>query len=376
MVKLILDEIVTAVSEQLAASVVLVDKAFSLVAYSAQAPGVDKARVQSILMRSCSPGAREWYEQFGIANSTTPVRTPEYSEIGAAPRICLPARYAGTTYGYLFVLPDENGAVSDADLTAVMPLAEQAGQILAHSSHDNYRLAAAVADLLEGERQASARALDRIENSGLFPNGTSVAVLAIDGLIPRPGSRTLLAPIGSLTAVMVPIADGVDDPARAIADNARLAGSLVGMGETYRDIRAAARSWQQAKIAVRVAHYGKSIGPVADWTALGIYRLAACSPSSGIADAVLTPSVRALLDHRNTDLLVTAQTYLNHAGDTAAAAAELGIHRQTLYYRIAKIEEIAGLDLSIGMQRLELHVGITLGHFLYAQNKDRPAREH
>ncbi|RYF54947.1 MAG: PucR family transcriptional regulator [Comamonadaceae bacterium] len=366
---MILDEIATEVSERLAASVVLVDNAFSLVTYSAQAPGVDTARVQSILMRSCSPGAREWYEQFGIADSTTPVRTPENLEIGAAPRICLPARYAGTAYGYLFVLPDKDSAVSDADLTAVMHLAEQAGQRLAHSLHDNYRLAVAVADLLEGEREASARALDRIENSGLFPNGTSVVVLAVDGLTPRPGSRTLLAPIGSLTAVMVPITDSVGDPVRAITDNTTLAGALVGVGETYRDIRAAARSWQQAKVAVRVAHYDRSIGPVAYWTSLGIYRLAAYSPSSGVADAVLTPSVRALLDHRSPDLLVTAQVYLSHAGDTAAAASELGIHRQTLYYRIAKIEEIAGLDLSIGMQRLELHVGITLGHFLYTQTR-------
>jgi DNA-binding PucR family transcriptional regulator len=38
--------------------------------------------------------------------------------------------------------------------------------------------------------------------------------------------------------------------------------------------------------------------------------------------------------------------------------------RQTLYYRLAKIEEITGLSLSVGAQRLELHIGLTLGRFL------------
>ncbi|MFC9761028.1 PucR family transcriptional regulator [Rhodococcus jostii] len=360
-----LDEVVTEVAERLSASVVLVDRAFSLIAYSTQSPDVDKDRVQSILTRSCPPEARAWYESFGIADTTRPVITPENPDIEASSRICLPARYAGAAYGYLFVLPDENSAVSDGDLTAAMSLAGQAGAQLAHTARGRDDMAVAVADLLEGDRKAFARAITRIEDSGLFPDGGALTVLAVDGLLPAPGARALLAPIGSLTAVMIPAGDGAVDPVRSVAESGAGAGALVGVGGSYQGLRSARRSWQQAKLGVRVARHDESMGPIAYWEELGIYRLSSCGPTSVVADAVLTPSVRALLDHRNVDLLVTAQTYLDQAGDTGATAGVLGIHRQTLYYRLAKIEEITGLDLSVGAQRLELHVGLTLGRFIF-----------
>nr|WP_271211830.1 helix-turn-helix domain-containing protein [Rhodococcus wratislaviensis] len=55
---------------------------------------------------------------------------------------------------------------------------------------------------------------------------------------------------------------------------------------------------------------------------------------------------------------------MDHAGDAAATAAELRIHRQTLYYRLGRIEDLTGLDLTVGAHRLELHIGLVLGRFL------------
>jgi hypothetical protein len=355
---------VTEVAERLSASVVLVNRAFSLIAYSTQSPGVDKDRVQSILARSCPPEARAWYESFGIADTTRPVVTPENPDIDASARICLPARYAGAAYGYLFVLPDDNSTVTETDLAAVMALAGHAGAQLAHTSRGRDDLAVAVADLLDGDRKAHARALTRIEDSSLYPDGCALTVLAVDGHLPAPGTRTLVAQIGSLTAVVVPATEGAVDPVRSIADSGAAAGAVVGVGGACHGLRSARRSWQQAALSVRAARHDASMGPIVHWDELGIYRLAACGPSGALADAVLTPAVRALLDHRNLDLLTTARTYLDQAGDTGATAAALGIHRQTLYYRLAKIEEITGLSLSVGAQRLELHLGLTLGRFL------------
>ena len=37
------------------------------------------------------------------------------------------------------------------------------------------------------------------------------------------------------------------------------------------------------------------------------------------------------------------------------AAAELGVHRQTLYYRLSRVEKLTGLDLDEGEDRLLLH---------------------
>lgn len=44
--------------------------------------------------------------------------------------------------------------------------------------------------------------------------------------------------------------------------------------------------------------------------------------------------------------------------------ARLGIHRQTAYHRIRRIEQLTRLDLRQGGDRLALHLGITLAPLL------------
>ena len=57
-------------------------------------------------------------------------------------------------------------------------------------------------------------------------------------------------------------------------------------------------------------------------------------------------------------LTATAGVWLDCAGSPQRAAAELRIHRQTLYYRLGRIAELTGLDLADGADRLLLHLGV------------------
>ncbi|NJP69214.1 PucR family transcriptional regulator [Streptomyces sp. ventii] len=70
------------------------------------------------------------------------------------------------------------------------------------------------------------------------------------------------------------------------------------------------------------------------------------------------PAVAALLrpDHR--ELARTVESYLDHAGQAGRTAAALGVHRQTLYYRLSRVEQLTGLDLSDGADRLLLHMAL------------------
>ncbi|MFD0853362.1 helix-turn-helix domain-containing protein, partial [Actinomadura adrarensis] len=56
----------------------------------------------------------------------------------------------------------------------------------------------------------------------------------------------------------------------------------------------------------------------------------------------------------------TLAAFLDHAGSSPATAAALHIHRTSLYYRLRQIEEITGLDLGNGEDRLTLHLGLRL----------------
>ncbi|MFC7310745.1 PucR family transcriptional regulator, partial [Streptomyces monticola] len=92
--------------------------------------------------------------------------------------------------------------------------------------------------------------------------------------------------------------------------------------------------------------------PVAEWPALGPYRLLTALPP----DAAHDPSVRQLL--ARPELARTAEVFLDQAGQAGRTASTLGIHRQTLYYRLSRVEQLTGLDLDGGEDRLLLHMAL------------------
>ncbi|MEU1125878.1 helix-turn-helix domain-containing protein, partial [Streptomyces sp. NPDC005899] len=106
----------------------------------------------------------------------------------------------------------------------------------------------------------------------------------------------------------------------------------------------------------RAASAEPRLGPVADWPAIGPYRLLTGLPRD--PGARTDPAVRALLTPPHAELARTAEVFLDRAGQASRTAAELGIHRQTLYYRLARIQQLTGLDLNDGEDRLLLHMAL------------------
>ena len=115
-----------------------------------------------------------------------------------------------------------------------------------------------------------------------------------------------------------------------------------------------ATAWREASAAARAALAEPRLGPVAEWASIGPYRLlTALSP-----DAAQDPAVRLLLTPAHRELAHTAEVFLDRAGQAGRTAAELGIHRQTLYYRLSRVEQLTGLDLDDGEDRLLLHMAL------------------
>jgi hypothetical protein len=101
--------------------------------------------------------------------------------------------------------------------------------------------------------------------------------------------------------------------------------------------------------AARVAAVDARFAPAASWSEIGAWRQVA---AAGGPD----PSLAALL--ADPVLTRTAATWLDCAGSPQRAAAQLCIHRQTLYYRLGRVQELTGLDLADGADRLLLHLGV------------------
>jgi sugar diacid utilization regulator len=79
---------------------------------------------------------------------------------------------------------------------------------------------------------------------------------------------------------------------------------------------------------------------------------------------VLDPAVLRLLAADDPELIATAATYLDTGGNVQDTAAARSVHRQTIYHRLQRIEQVTGLDLSRGDHRLTLHLGLTLAPLL------------
>lgn len=81
------------------------------------------------------------------------------------------------------------------------------------------------------------------------------------------------------------------------------------------------------------------------------------SSAREVAEHVLGPLLRYDRDHRS-NLVTTLATVLRHNWATTGAAAELFIHRQTLVYRIRRIEELTGRHLRSTEDIVELWLAL------------------
>jgi DNA-binding PucR family transcriptional regulator len=59
-------------------------------------------------------------------------------------------------------------------------------------------------------------------------------------------------------------------------------------------------------------------------------------------------------------LAATLEAFLDAAGDIKRTAAALSLHRSGLYYRLQRIEELTGLDLAQGDDRLLAQLALRL----------------
>jgi DNA-binding PucR family transcriptional regulator len=61
------------------------------------------------------------------------------------------------------------------------------------------------------------------------------------------------------------------------------------------------------------------------------------------------------------DLLGTLRVFLDCSGSWTAAAARLHVHVNTLRYRVGRVEELLGADLSNFAERVDLYLALRAG---------------
>ncbi|CAH0318135.1 CdaR family transcriptional regulator [Pseudomonas mediterranea] len=230
--------------------------------------------------------------------------------------------------------------------------------------------------LLLGDAGDSPRLLDEARQMGLKPQLSRVPYLFELGLEHGPGQtvEALSAWLMSRYPDSWCLTSSKSSllwcrPVTASVENERLLGKLDGLG--WNILRVAVGGQAEGLAGLRRCYrrvgdllaYGRDVLPQSRLLTLNRYRLPVLlwrHRDDDALDELLTPLRKVIAKDSNGQLLATLRSWCEHDGQSQACAEALGIHRNSLRYRMERIAELSGVDPLRLDGMLALYLGIQL----------------
>lgn len=235
-------------------------------------------------------------------------------------------------------------------------------------------------DALTGGDVAPAEALRGLARFG-FPRDGTVQVVSVEGgrpeelawaaedLLSRRAGPFLISPHAEGVHLVVPGGQGSEDLEQLRKELATRVGAPVraGAGGAV-PLLEAGRSLRESRYALQVCRLER--WGSAGFDKLGTYRLllSMTEPDAlrAFADSLLAPLDAYDGDHGG-ELIPSLLSFLDHNARWETAAAELYVHRHTLRYRMRKVEELTGRDLSSSLDRMEFWLALRARELMASQ---------
>ena len=264
-----------------------------------------------------------------------------------------------------FIIDDHSGTVTDSYRDAV-----------AERAHVDSQTRNAMLDvLLRGDAGDGSRLWDSATTLRLPHHGTFVVVAARP---PRPGVESVAHAEDALRTRGVRSAWRVEVDAhvgvvvltprvnldKLCAHLTELAAGPVGVSAAYASLDQTPAALRQARLACATATPG---GPhLVRYEQVPIAVLLASAPDAAgvVAQAVLGP-VLALPAIEADVLLGTLRTWFAEQGATSVAAEKLHVHRNTVRYRLRRVEELTGRSLTQPVGIGELYLALEAARILH-----------
>jgi sugar diacid utilization regulator len=364
------------------------DRRFRAIAYSSHGNEVDEVRRISILGRKAPEAVIDWLDEQGVRGARAAIRLPANPRLAMVARVCQPVCFHDLVLGFLWLVDEPPLSVTELELCreCAAELGDELYRTRLQADDERAREASWVEALLGAERpfpegmtriasdQAYAAIVVEVAlaHDAVAPGAVDVRLWeAVDQVRRSVAPRHQMAQVNGVQATIIIAASGlreVDRHAAALRDAAReeLVGVegatvVVGVGERVTSLDELRGSAAHAHVAVRLARSMPELGPLANWDELGVIRLVAELVGDRTAGEFVPRSLQRLLAEPDSgQLVLSLELFLENAGDVAAAASELFVHRSSLYNRLRRIEELAGVDLRSGADRLEMHLGLYL----------------
>ncbi|HEY8692021.1 MAG TPA: helix-turn-helix domain-containing protein [Chloroflexota bacterium] len=216
------------------------------------------------------------------------------------------------------------------------------------------------------EAQHGVAALDVAASEG--------AATALRSAISRRGVRPLVAAWDRGAAFIYPLPKETSaDDWRAAVEHIRVevAGQLglrsvsAGVGRAHSGLKGVQRSYGEADQALRAGQRLFGAGQTVAFAELGAYRLLAQLHGTAELRSFQQETLGELIDYdekSGRQLLPTLEAFFTSNGNLSKTAEMLFVHRNTLMYRLKRIEELTGVTLDDPETRFDLQLALKMYH--------------
>ncbi len=128
-------------------------------------------------------------------------------------------------------------------------------------------------------------------------------------------------------------------------------GCRCGLSREFADIAQISSHFEQARISCEIGGKLYPEQTLCEYEDFSMEHSLILAARQLPAEALVSPQLRSLMDYdssKNAGLIETLKIYLDNINNLNGAAEALHIHRNTLFYRLRKIEDLTGWDLDSG----------------------------
>lgn len=373
-------------AEKLGRSVAVDDRYRRFITSSRHFGDLDSLRVNVLVSRHLDDKSSDYIYSFvDAAKLKGPVRVPRNDELGIKVRRCYPVRHNDGWVGFLWLIGDATEVDDRAVENALPELALALSPKLSPTMREEASAWAALLGALS--KPARRSELANLWKGGEVDPQTNVAILVayaeqkpqgpdrpaefLDALVNRSFRDRKIIRMPSVSCGPLSVAL-VRIPNERLQNINVFLGAHSFAGQEYDRISVGLSKWgpvahatellSQATLAAYAAFVKRK--PYLSWPECnyqGVLLNAALRDPENVIPAPVSELAKT---SSGIALMKTALVFLEEGGDITRASQRLNIHRTTLYYRLARVEEQTGYELKNGNDRLALQVGASLMAFL------------